>query len=247
SKDEALKSALICEAGRILIDWLGRREEGEALVRRSRSPLAERTLSNEETGADSLALELLRLEQSGEDEGLSPEERAAAWVELGLLCEERMPTRERALAAYRRALELVPDHPVAARLAAQACMLDAQREEASEHLRTIIAHTSSSEYRVALLLDLADLVEDPEERLIILEQARQAQPTEEAVLRRLSRALAAVGDWEHLAELYRDLSRLAEDPISASTASHLAFLTMLEAGGPVDDLIADLAKQRPDH
>src|SRR5690606_30771530 len=49
SKDEALKSALMCEAGRILIDWLGRREEGEALVRRSKSPLIDHLLSGEES------------------------------------------------------------------------------------------------------------------------------------------------------------------------------------------------------
>lgn len=247
TKDEALKSALMCEAGRILVDWLGRREEGEALIRRSRSPLADHVLNVEEPGAESLAVELTRLEHTALDEARPLEERAAAWIEFGLLCEERTPNRDRALLAYERALELTPEHPVALRLAAQVGVREGQRERAGERLRSIIARTASTEYRVALLLELAELVDDAEERLIVLEQARQAQPTEEAVLRRLSRTLAAVGDWEHLAELYRDLSRLAEDPISASTASHLAFLTMVDADGPVDAMVADLAKQRPDH
>jgi len=246
-KDDSLKSAFLCEAGRILIDRLGRQVEGEALVRSSGSPLTASLLDPQDAESDSLAVELASLERTASDPSVDVDTRAAAWVELGILCEERTPSRERAIRAYREALALVPDHPEARRLAALASALERDREYASDQLRSIIATTTSSEYRVALLLDLAELVEDLDERLIILEQARQAQPTEEAVLRRLSRTLAAMGDWQHLAELYRDLSRLAEDPISASTASHLAFLTMVEAGGPVDDLVTDLARHPPEY
>lgn len=245
TKDEALKSAMLAEAGRILIDWLGRRDEGELLLKSCDSTVVEvlgRARDSEAEPA-SLAHELAALEQTATDEQRSVEERAAAWVEFGLLCEERTPTRERALDAYRAALELVPDHAEALTLGAETAWLLGDEEFASQSFKELVRRTSSPEYRVARLLDLSDLAENVEERLIFLEQARQVRPNEETVLRRTSRALAQTGDLRELGELYREIATLAEDPVSSATALHLAFLTLLEAGVPVDDLLRDLASR----
>ena len=245
TRDEAMRGALLCEAGRILIDRLGRQEDGELLLRRSESPLADLLRVPRATGPSSLAAELAELEARANNPDESAEVRAAAWVEFGLLCEERTPARDRALQAYRSALELVPQHPVALSLAAQAATLDGERPEAAEHLRELLQTTESREWRLALLLHLADLIDDPDEQLIVLEQARQARHGEEAVLRRLSRVLSAIGDDQQLGELYRELAGAAEDPISASTALHLAFLTLSESGQEVDALVSELASRPP--
>ncbi|MEM7160151.1 MAG: hypothetical protein AAF799_45355 [Myxococcota bacterium] len=239
--DESLRGALQCEAGRILIDRLGRKEDGELLLRRSGSPIAEVLQAQVEGGLSSLAAELAELEKEGNDQSKDAEERAAAWVEFGQLCEERTSNLRRAYDAYRKAIELVPEHPIALGLAADAATFLGDDAVGREILSELIPRVESSRMRAALLLDLADLSEDADERLIVLEQAHQAEPREETALRRLSRALSASGDKEHLGQLYRELAQVAEDPISASTALHLAFLSLAETGQPVDDLVLELA------
>lgn len=244
--DPALRGAMLCEAGRILIDRLGRQEEGELLLRRANSPIAEVLRKGSESGTSSLAAALAELEKTGRDEAQSAETRAAAWIEFGQLCEERTPSRARAYEAYREALALCPEHPVALHLAAQAAEATQDRAAAIDYTRELIRLTKSSRQRVALLLEFAELVDDPDERLIVLEQAHQTEPREETALRRLIRALSAVGDTDQLGALYRELARIADDPISASTALHLAFLTLAEAGKPLSDLVLELAERDPE-
>ncbi|MCA9651766.1 MAG: tetratricopeptide repeat protein [Myxococcales bacterium] len=241
STDEALAGALQCEAGRLLIDRLGRKEDGELLLARSRSPIADVLRAQVEGGLSNLAADLATLERTAGDEAKDPAERAAAWVEFGQLCEERTSNLRRAYDAYRRALELVPDHPVALSLAADASVFLSDHQGGQQILGELIPRVASSPMRAALLLDLADLTPDADERLIGLEQAHQAEPHEETALRRLSRAVAASGDREHLGQLYRELAQVAEDPVSASTALHLAFLSLAESALPVDDLVLELA------
>lgn len=245
-EDAGLEAAMLAEAGRILVDRLGRQEEGDLLLRRSNSPIADALRRDSESGTSSLASELATLERLAKDETNDLQTRVGAWIEFGQLCEERTSNRRRAFEAYRRALELAPEHPVALALAAEVAVLVDEREPAEEYLREQLRLTSSSRHRVALLLQLAELTEDADERLIILEQAHQAEPSEEAVLRRLSRTLSLTDDRDQLGELYRELSRVSEDPISASTSLHLAFLTLAEAGQPVNDLVVELAKRDPE-
>src|SRR5690606_10387154 len=48
-----------------------------------------------------------------------------------------------------------------------------------------------------------------------------------------------------LGHLYRHLAEISEDPLSASTALHLAFLTLADSREPVDDLVRELAAREP--
>ncbi len=244
TRDATLRGAMQCEAGRVLVDRLGRKEEGELLLRRSGSPVAEVLQSQVEGGLSSLAAELAALEAMGRDEATSAADRAASWIEFGQLCEERTSNLRRAYDAYGEALALVPEHPVALGLAADAATFLGDHVTGRKVLSDLIPAVKSSRMRATLLLDLADLGQDAEERLIELEQAHQAEPREETALRRLSRALSATGDRAHLGELYRELARVAEDPISASTALHLAFLSLAEAGQPVDALVLELSARQ---
>jgi cellulose synthase operon protein C len=251
--DKALEGTMLAEAGRILVDRLGRQEEGELLLRRSSSPVADVLRKDTERGTSSLAAELSTLEAVANDTANDVETRAAAWIEFGQLCEERTSNRRRAFEAYSRAIEVLAsdDAPrvtsiVALSLAAETAMLLDETELAEQYVREQLRLTTSTRQRVALLLQLAELSNDPEERVIILEQAHQAEPAEEAVLRRLSRALSAAEDRDQLGQLYRDLAQVAEDPISASTALHLAFLTLAEGGHPVNDLVLELANRDAD-
>ena len=244
-EDDKLRGAMLCEAGRILIERLGRQEEGELLLRRSNSPVAEFLRRTLESGTTSLAAELARLESEAKDESQPERERVAAWIEFGQLCEERTPSRHRALEAYREALKLDPANPIARHLATWAAAHVGEIDAAQDDLREQLSSTKPSRHRVALLLALAELTDDPEERLIVLEQAHQAEPREETVLRRLTRQLSTHGDAEQLGELYHLLADVAEDPISASTSLHLAFLTLASAGHPVGELVAELSAHDP--
>lgn len=240
--DPTLRDALQCEAGRLLVDRLGRKEEGELLLKGSGSPIAQMLGKQAAGGMQSLATELAALEATATDAQRTSSIRAAAWIEFGQLCEERTSNLRRAYEAYQEALRLVPDQPVALWAAMEAAIFLGEHEAARGWLEAMLTHVESSRLRAALLLDLAELTEDADERLIVLEQARQAEPTEETALRRLSRSISATGDPEQLGELYRELARVAEDPISRATALHLAFLTLVDAGRPVDDLVLDLAR-----
>jgi tetratricopeptide (TPR) repeat protein len=259
--NRALGAALLAEAGRILIDRLGRREDGQLLLRSSDSAVAN-TLLALQPGDDSVAAQLAELEQAGRDSKLDADERAAAWVEFGLLCEESMGNRKRALEAYREALNCKPDHREALLLATEAAAsgsgrrgaeegievrpTDAvDRQEACVHLRRRIELVRSSREKVALLLDLADMVDDADERLALVEEAHATDPLEETALRRLIRLVSARGDAVRLGHLYRHQAEIAEDPLSASTALHLAFLSLADAGEVVDDLVRELAAREP--
>ncbi len=240
-EDTAVRSAMLCEAGRILIERLGRQEEGELLLRRSASPLVDRLRESQRGATRGLAAELATLEQTAHDSQLDVEIRAAAWIEFGLACEERTPGRRRAFEAYGRALQLGAEQPLALALASEAALLLGEFAAAETHMRGLLPHITSPRQRAALLLDLADVVEDPETSAALLAEAHDADPNEESVLRRYLRALSRTGDRDRMGELYRELAQIAQDPISASTALHLAFLTLAEAGRPVNDLVLELA------
>ncbi len=241
TKDEALRGALLCEAGRILIDRLGRQDEGDLLLRRSESPIAGVLQSNSGTTVASLAAELTALESVARDEHSDSSTRAAAWVEFGQLCEERTPSIARAFEAYREALDLVPEHPVALPLAADAALI-VEDPRAHQLIEARINQAQAPRVRVAALLDLADITSDPTQRRNILEHAHRTEPNEETALRRLIRATAGSDDPAHLGALYRELARIARDPVSRSTALHLGFLTLAEAGQPLDDLVLELSE-----
>lgn len=247
-EDQGLRSAMLFEAGRLLLERLGRREEGELLLRRAESSLATQLLDPDE-GADddtahhgSLARQLAELESLAKDTKQTVRIRAAAWVEFGQLCEERTSAHTKALQAYEAAMELVPAHPVAAQLAAERALLLGETDKARDYLRLVADQTSSGPFRASTLLDLAALAPDNETKAGLLEEARAADPNQDIVLRELARLAAASGDQTGLAELYHDLAAITPDPVSASVARHLAFLCRAEAHADVDDLVFELTQ-----
>lgn len=257
--DEIMSSALMAEAGRILVDRLGRREEGQLLLRNSGSAIA-RTLLDLRAGTDdSVAEELAELERIGSDSTQENDERVAAWIEFGMLCEESMGNRKRALEAYREALAILPEHREALMLASEAAAITGARELARQLMRQRIKLCTSSREKVSLLLELADLTEigpdgaadiddeaqAAELRLMLVQEAHDTDPFEETALRRLIRLVSATGDAVRLGHLYRHLADISEDPLSASTALHLAFLTLADSREPVDDLVRELAAREP--
>jgi tetratricopeptide (TPR) repeat protein len=253
-EDPVMSSALMAEAGRILVDRLGRREDGQLLLKNSGSAIA-KTLLDLRSSDDSVAEELAELERIGADPNADVEERAAAWVEFGLLCEESMGNRKRALDAYREALACQAEHREALMLASEAAAAIGDRDVARELFRRRVSLCKSSREKVSLLLELADLTEgaadldDPEQaqelRLLLVQEAHDTDPSEETALRRLIRLVSATGDAVRLGHLYRHLAEIAEDPLSASTALHLAFLTLADSREPVEDLVRELAAREP--
>ncbi|RMG93994.1 MAG: tetratricopeptide repeat protein [Deltaproteobacteria bacterium] len=242
TEDPALAEAYVAEAARILIERLGRREEAEALLKRLEGPLV-REMLGAITGPDAgLGRELAALEREATDTSRPAAERADAWVEFGLACEQHTPSLDRALAAYRKALELVPEHPVALQLAAEAATLI--DEEAAADLLDRWLHTDlPPPLEVVASLWRAEVESDARRSRAFLARARAADPAEETALRRLIRATARDGDLETLGDLYLALARLAEDPVSRATALHLSFLALSDAEARVDDVVAEMLAQ----
>ncbi|MCA9683552.1 MAG: hypothetical protein KC457_15230, partial [Myxococcales bacterium] len=160
-RDPTMGAALMAEAGRILVDRLGRREDGQLLLRNSGSAVARTLLELRAGSDDSVAEELAELERLGRNPAADDEERAAAWIEFGLLCEESMGNRKRALEAYQEALRCKPDHPEALMLACEAAAISGQRDVARDFYQRRLAGCRSGRERVWLLLELAELSEDP--------------------------------------------------------------------------------------
>ncbi len=247
-KNPELRSAMLFEAGRLLLERLGRREEGELLLRRAESDLAKSLLDDDDDSGDparhhsSLARELAELESQGKDTTGAPRVRAAAWVEFGQLCEERTSAHAKALQAYEAALELVPSHPVALQLAAERALHLGHQPKARTYLRAVADQVGSGPHRASVLLDLSSLAEDAEEQRALLEEALAADPTQDTALRQLARVAAAAGDATNLGDLYHQLASITSDPVSSSVARHLAFLARAETNTPVDDLIVELTE-----
>lgn len=240
TQDAEMKAALICEAGRILVERLGRQQEGQLLMKNSASPVADTLLGLASDPVDSLAHQLSSLEAKARDGSARTEDRAAAWVEFGLLCEEHAASRSRAMEAYEAALAVDPSFTPALALASEAAILD-DDPRAKDLLGQRNDACQFPTMKLGLLLDLAETEPDPARRREILEQAHRVDPLEETALRRLIRTVAGSGEGAYLGRLYRKLAAASEDPLSASTALHLAFLTQVEAGEDVDDLVAELA------
>jgi tetratricopeptide (TPR) repeat protein len=242
ASDPEVRGVLACEAGRVLFDRLGRMEEGELLMRNSGSPVAETLLGLSREGFDSLADTLAALEATARDQQIDPATRAAAWTEFGIMCEHKAGDPNRALEAYGEAMQLVPDDPLSAGLAAEVALTLDEQDRARALLEARLERTEHPQLQVATLVDLAELAQDPTERRALLERAHSADRAEETALRRLIRVVAEMDDRETLSKLYRELARISEDPYSVSTALHLAFLTAIEAGENPAALVSELTE-----
>ncbi|MCB9702042.1 MAG: tetratricopeptide repeat protein [Myxococcales bacterium] len=234
-----LKSILAGEAGRILIQELGQQFQGQAIIRDSGSEVPSLMISAAREPFFDLSAALEELAAQAGDGARAPAERAAAWIEHGLLCEERAGEPERALASYRAALDTVADHPVARDLAAQTAALLGRADEARAHLAALAAAAApSGPLAGAYRLEEAALADDPGERRTILEAASAGEAPQPTALRRLLPLVRAAGEVGHLSSLYRRYATVAGDSIAAGTALHQALTALGESPISADATLA---------
>lgn len=244
--DEAVRSAMSGEAGRIYSQQLGARSIGERLlaagspgVRRA----AERTAA---TPRGSLADLLDELAVQAADPARTPAERASSLIEIGQCSEQQGGDLTLALTSYRSALTEVPDHPVARSLAIECALRIGSRgpRESRDIAEPLLVRQLElldlPGLRAADLLDLADLAETPQRRREQLLLAIANDPRDTTALRRLIRVLRAEGadapPTPLLPGLYRRLAALANDPVTAASALQLAVLSSGTAEVPRDVL-----------
>ena len=236
---EAVRAAMSGEAGRIYLQQLGQRSAGERLLAAS-SP-AVRRAAERSAVVSNLADELDELAKQGEDRERPAPLRAAAWIEHGQRAEQQAGDDAQALASYRKALEQVPDHPVALDLAIESALRLGQRDAA---VPLIARHHEKLAHelpplRAVRLLELAELADTPEHMREQLTLAVAADPDNATALRRLIRALRlASPNPPQLPVLYRRLAGLAGDAVTGATSMQLAVLAVGTNEVPQDVLEA---------
>ncbi|MEZ4454704.1 MAG: hypothetical protein R3B09_34960, partial [Nannocystaceae bacterium] len=219
-----LRQVLAGESGRILIQELGQTAQGDEIVRECGSEVPGLLVQATRDPLFDLTAALEELRAEGEDPAGADAARAAAWIEHGVLCEERAADPESALASYRAALELVADHPVALGLAAYVSLTLDRPSDARAFFDAAIRGADGA-LAAALRLERALCTDDPGERRAILEKAG---PTP-AALRRLLPLVRAAGEPTPLSALYRRLAAaVVDDPLAAGTALHQALTALGE-------------------
>ncbi len=244
-EDQAVSSAMSGEAGRIHLQQLGRRDPGERLLAAgspaARACAARTAALSPALPGHSLADDLDQLAQEAADPAQPAALRAAAWIEHGQRSEQYGADIDRALASYRAALELVPDHPIAVTLVLESMLRGGQREALRPLLEQHIASLDLPRLRAVRQLDLAGLLPDPDDRRRQLELAVASDPTSVTALHRLISALRGAAGDSHpeLPGLYRRLAGLAPDLVSAAAALQLAVLAVGDDEIP-RELLADI-------
>ena len=254
--DEAVRAAMSGEAGRILVQQLGRSDPGERLLAAGSPAVrkaAERTAA---VAGLSLADDLAELTRSADDETQPAAARAAALIEHGQRSEQLGGDVPGALADYRAALALVPDHPIALTLAIESAMRTGPRDAVRPLLEQHLKSLDLPRLRAVRLLELADLMPDAAARREQLELSLASDPQSVTTLRRLIRLLRsdtggspldaarpeaarAAARGLELAGLYRRLAALAADPVTAATSLQLAVLAV-GAGEVPRDVLEDI-------
>ena len=240
-----LRAALLGEAGRILLQDLGQHLQGQALIREGGSEVPSVLIAAARHPRLDVSAALEDLAAEAGDAARPPVDRAAAWIEHGILCEERCGEPERALASYKAALALQPTHPVALLLASWTASHLGRSDEARRHLDAALAGASGP-LAAALRLDRADLAPGADERRALLEQALADHPSEH-VLRRLLPLVRADGEAAHLAALYRRLADAAADPLARGAALHQALAALGDSPVGQGDLLAAIHEHLAEH
>ena len=192
-----LGSLLSGEAGRRLIQELGQELQGQALIDACGSDVPAQLLAATRDPLFDLSRALETLADQADDPIRAPADRAAAWIEHGLLCEERAGEQERALTSYRAALGVVADHPVALSLATQTAAALGREEVAKSLLKSAIA-ASEGPIKAAYRLEEAMITGDPAQRRSLLEALASGEHPDPTAIRRLLPLVRAAGERAHL-------------------------------------------------
>ncbi len=255
SRDAALRASLSGAAAQIYLHQLAAKDPGETRLAAA-SPAAQRASAALVAIPQQCQAAIQdQLATLAADPSRSPAERAAAWIEHGQSAEQLSGRIDQALASYRAALTLCPEHPVARSLAIESSLRLGQREAADALLRedlqaTLTAKSAADAAGLAPLrsvrhVELSDLAQTAADRRDALQRAHTEDPTNGTALRRLIRALqaelaAGQGDPKVVAGLYRQLAKISPDPVSAATALQLAVLSYdATPGGDIDPAVLE--------
>ncbi|MGB1014471.1 MAG: tetratricopeptide repeat protein, partial [Nannocystaceae bacterium] len=239
-KNAALRKALLGESGRLLLQHFDDAEVGQALVSEADcAGTKEAAALTTEVGED-LHKRLSALASEANNRSLGAADRAAAWIEHGLLCEQRIADIKRAFESYKSALSYAPNHPIANPLATGAALLMGRKTDARKLIEQAIRRRLPENLTAALLVDLAEITDDPGKRRGHLEHALRLVPKQETALRRLIRVVRGADEPTTLAELYRKLASLAKDPTSVSNALLAGLTALSDLGGDSREKAAKL-------
>ncbi|MGB1276591.1 MAG: hypothetical protein ACPG77_12650, partial [Nannocystaceae bacterium] len=239
-KNAALRKALLGESGRLLLQHFDDAEVGQALVSEADcAGTKEAAALTTEVGED-LHKRLSALASEANNRSLGAADRAAAWIEHGLLCEQRIADIKRAFESYKSALSYAPNHPIANPLATGAALLMGRKTDARKLIEQAIRRRLPENLTAALLVDLAEITDDPGKRRGHLEHALRLVPKQETALRRLIREVRGADEPTTLAELYRKLASLAKDPTSVSNALLAGLTALSDLGGDSREKAAKL-------
>ncbi len=235
-KNDGLRRVLLGESGRMLVQLFDEAQAGDVALREANCAGTKAAFALTRAIEEDLHKRLADLASEANNRTLGAAERAAAWIEHGLLCEQRLADIKRAFESYKSALAYAPTHPIANELATGAALLMGRKTDARKLLEQAIRRRAPANLTAALLVDLAEITDDAKQRRAHLQRAHDLAPTQETALRRLIREVRIAEEPKTLALLYRKLATLAKDPISVSNAL-LAGLTALS------DLTGDAQKQ----
>ena len=240
-RDGPLGSLLAGEAGRRLIQDLGQNFQGQALIQDCGSDVPGQLIAATVDPLFDLTAALEDLTGQASDPLRAPAERAAAWIEHGLLCEERAGEPERALASYRAALGIIADHPIALSLATQVAD-SLGREDLALPLLNAAIDASEGPIAATYRLEKAMLTSDLDVRRSLLEEIVAGDSPDPTAIRRLLPQVRARGDRRHLSALYRRYASIADEPVAAGIALHQALTalgeTPLDAGATLSAIHA---------
>lgn len=230
-RDGPLGSLLAGEAGRRLIQDLGQNFQGQALIQDCGSDVPGQLIAATVDPLFDLTAALEDLTGQASDPLRAPAERAAAWIEHGLLCEERAGEPDRALASYRAALGIIADHPIALSLATQVAD-SLGREDLAVPLLTTAIDASAGPIAATYRLEKAMLTSDLDDRRSLLEEIVAGDTPDPTAIRRLLPLVRACGDRRHLSALYRRYASVVDEPVAAGIALHQALTALGET--PLD-------------
>jgi tetratricopeptide (TPR) repeat protein len=185
--------------------------------------------------------EVVRLLESEQQRVKEPAAEARVAFRLGELYEERLGQPVKALASYRRALQAIPEHPLA--LEAQARLLEATQdhETLTKELAREAQHSSDRTSAIAAGFRAGELYRDrlkrPQDAVAAFEGVLEKEPNHVAALLALESLYTELGLWTKLIENYQRQAVVLETP-AARIAALRARCRMIEAHGTQAEVMA---------